>query len=498
MRTSKPVLALLAACIVIFSGAGKSLALDASDFSFFERGAVDMGDIVEHSIQSAIARMSDSIKNKEMNSSSSLFTASMAMNWFAVRTVLFGVSGIEDVENLLTGENRQKYHKQIANVHAVAMLKNFTSDQQEDSKESDTIRGRLNQAIDEWNGDEPEELYSKLRPLFSEAYNGDMDTLFYLNQQTYSEQTIQPLVNDFEKLEVLARAAAKVKDVPGIDGSKGSLWERFFYIGSAILVLAFIVRLGTLMYNYSLGKMDDSAISDIIRYVLYYFIMASVPLICLAGIEIADGIKDMILGGNPEEQYELLRQTLELRSEYANLNTASSSFFSLPDLTGLVALVCSLLAQAVVYILLIMCDIMMAITIMASSLVIPLSLLPSFQDYLSKWIKAVVTFLFYPVAAAIYTVLMTAIVTNSFEMSALNLIVISICYLMGALKIPNIAEQMNGAVMASVATGLAMAPIKAVGTGLSIATGGIGTLGAKALNSINKAAKSASGKTPAT
>lgn len=486
--------------LVLLSFSAPSWAVDPSNYPFFKRGAVDISQIVDQSIKASIARMGDSIKNEDMDSSSSLFSASMAMDWYAVRTVLFGITGAENVENMLTSENRKNYNKQIANGYIVNLLRTYTGDQKEGEEGGgsggQTVKEKLNQIVGGWDGENPDTLFNQIRPLLTDVYGSDMGVQEQLEASIGgvgaaggSNNYIQSLQRDFQRLEVLATMASKVKDIPGLDSDKGSLWDKLYYAGMGILIFALIIRLGVLMYNYSLGKMDDTAINEIMRYFVYFLIMASVPLLCLAGIEIADGIKEMILGENPEERYELLRSTLELRTEYVNLSE-STGFFGLPQLTGMVAVAASLLAQAVVYILLILGDVMMAITIMASSLVIPLSLLPSFNDYFSKWVRAVITFLFYPVAAAIYTVLMTAIIVNSFEMSSLSLIVISICYLMGALKIPNIAEQMNGAVMASVATAIASAPMKAAGTGItggaSAALGGAKGLAGKAAGALSK------------
>lgn len=470
----KKYFSVLLSVLVLLSFSVPSFALDASKFPFFKRGAVDVSKIVDSSIKAAISRMGDSIKNKDMDSSASLFSASMAMDWYAVRTVLFGIEGAGKVEQVLSSENRINYNKQIANAYVVSLLRTYTGDQKEGESGGQTIKEKLNQIVGSWDGEDSDALFRQITPLVIEVYGTDMslnEMVSNLEEDKVRDEferpfeSINSLERDFKRLEVLATVASKVKDIPGLDSEKGSLWDRLYYVGMGILIFALIIRLGMLMYNYSLGKMDDTGINELLRYAVYFLIMASVPMLCLAGIEIADGIKGMILGENPAERYELLRSTLELRTEYVSLD--ESGFFGLPQLTGFVASVAALLAQAVVYILLILGDVMMAITIMASSLVIPLSLLPSFQDYLSKWIRAVITFLFYPVAAAIYTVLMTAIIVNSFEMSSLTLIVISVCYLMGALKIPNMAEQMNGAVMASVATAIASAPVKAAGAGLT-------------------------------
>lgn len=471
----KKYFSVLLSVLVLLSFSVPSFALDASKFPFFKRGAVDVSKIVDSSIKAAISRMGDSIKNKDMDSSASLFSASMAMDWYAVRTVLFGIEGASKVEDILSSENRKMYNKQIANVYLVNLLRTYTGDQKEEGEGGgsggQTVKEKLNQAVSSWDGENPDALFNQIYSMVWEVYGDDLGVGGMLDgtstEATISKtnNSINSLERDFKRLEVLATVASKVKDIPGLDSEKGSLWDRLYYVGMGILIFALIIRLGMLMYNYSLGKMDDTGINELLRYAVYFLIMASVPMLCLAGIEIADGIKGMILGENPAERYELLRSTLELRTEYVSLD--ESGFFGLPQLTGFVASVAALLAQAVVYILLILGDVMMAITIMASSLVIPLSLLPSFQDYLSKWIRAVITFLFYPVAAAIYTVLMTAIIVNSFEMSSLTLIVISVCYLMGALKIPSMAEQMNGAVMASVATAIASAPVKAAGAGLT-------------------------------
>lgn len=480
MKLKMKILFLLSVLIAFPFTAAPAYALNPGNYFYFRdgAGAVDVSEMVGQAIENAAINMGSQIKDSTGSDDTSvmqaLMSASMATEWFAVRSVLFGVQGIDKVGDMVSGGKMDEYKKMVAVGYIFNILKNYVGDQTSESAEAgkEAISQQAKEIVDAWDGKSADHLISQLQPLMAQIHDiGGSSDWYYYSGGSSTDASLAPIASDIARLEAIAASAERMKGIPGIDSEAGSLYDRMNVIGFSLLGLAFIAQLAWSAFLHAKGDFQGNLGSTVIKYVTIIFVLIAVPHIVLFGISIADSIKDLILNpsgsGNGTDQYRALQLALEMRT--AASGVANSSWSVTAALTNGLTYAISVLAQAVIYILLILGDVMLAISILAGPLVIPLSLLPSFGDYLSKWFKGIVTFLMYPIAAAMYSVLLSALVMSSLDVSTLTILIISICYLMGALKIPNIAEQMNGAVMASVAAGIAAAPMKAAGAGLGTA-----------------------------
>lgn len=480
MKLKMKILFLLSVLIAFPFNAAPAYALNPGNYFYFRdgAGAVDVSEMVGKAIENAAINMGSQIKDSTGSDDTSvmqaLMSASMATEWFAVRSVLFGVQGIDKVGDMVSGGKMDEYKKMVVAGYMYNILKNYIGDQSNADDGKKSIAERAKEMVDSWDGKDPSALLSSLQPLITQIHDIGSSLDRYAGGGSVGNKyndLIAPITSDIARLEAIAASAERMKGIPGIDSEAGSLYDRMNVIGFSLLGLAFIAQLAWSAFLHAKGDFQGNLGSTVIKYVTIIFVLIAVPHIVLFGISIADSIKDLILNpsgsGNGTDQYRALQLALEMRT--AASGVANSSWSVTAALTNGLTYAISVLAQAVIYILLILGDVMLAISILAGPLVIPLSLLPSFGDYLSKWFKGIVTFLMYPIAAAMYSVLLSALVMSSLDVSTLTILIISICYLMGALKIPNIAEQMNGAVMASVAAGIAAAPMKAAGAGLGTA-----------------------------
>ncbi len=170
------------------------------------------------------------------------------------------------------------------------------------------------------------------------------------------------------------------------------------------------------------------------------------------------------------------------------------------------------LASAAVYVLMLLGDVLMAITLVMGPFVFALSLLPSFEGYVANWIKSYITFLFYQPLAAILTLLMFAILAVTIDTGFLIFALICILFVYAVTRIPNLADTASGATLSGIATTLAMLPAMAkmkavgmgmkaagslvslsgVGAGLGAAMQGAGTIVNTAADKVSDAAKEAS------
>lgn len=160
-------------------------------------------------------------------------------------------------------------------------------------------------------------------------------------------------------------------------------------------------------------------------------------------------------------------QAAELYSQLMNLKQAALNPVSLSDIvsqgwqylfSSVAIWLMSLANRIIIFVLLILADVMMAITLSFGPLIIGLSIIPMFEGYLSNWIKGYVTFLFYQPLAAVFSVLCFVIGAISLDAGFMAFMILSICYVVGCFNIPNIANGLSTAVLASAAIGLSMLP----------------------------------------
>lgn len=143
----------------------------------------------------------------------------------------------------------------------------------------------------------------------------------------------------------------------------------------------------------------------------------------------------------------------------------------------IVAYIAKWLAAAVLSVLLILADVMMAITIVLGPIVAALSFIPLFDTYLQNWIKGYVTFLFYQPLASAFTILSFVMIAVTMDSGLAAFLILVVCYVGACMKIPNIADGLSSSALMSVAMMMAFAPamiaMKTTSTLGGMAIGGI-------------------------
>lgn len=265
-----------------------------------------------------------------------------------------------------------------------------------------------------------------------------------------------------------------------------------------VLLIAFtFLRLTYMLYEMIIKGENKTSLQFFLLFKKTFIIMIILlylDSIIWSCLEVSYGITRMI-SGTPDGQAvdfgEAVSLFMEQKIALLNIDSGGvwdviingvSNFFK-----HMLGLLCFWLAQAVIKILLIVSDVMMAITAMIGPFILVMSMIPTFESFIGHWMKGVITLMFWHPLAAVYSILAAVLMAIGVDTSFVAFLVISIAYLMGASKIPNIAEGMSGAVLAGIAGMAAMAPAKlAMGAAGGMAGSAGGAVGGAIMNKLKK------------
>ena len=138
-------------------------------------------------------------------------------------------------------------------------------------------------------------------------------------------------------------------------------------------------------------------------------------------------------------------------------------------------------ADVVLMVLIVISDVLMALTLALGPLVIALSLLPQFESFLHNWIKGYITFLFYQPLASCFQILSMVMLIVTLDTGITPFLLLCICYVGACMKIPNIADGLSTSAVMGVASMLAFAPA------LLAMKGAAGITGMGVMAGVNKA-----------
>ena len=116
------------------------------------------------------------------------------------------------------------------------------------------------------------------------------------------------------------------------------------------------------------------------------------------------------------------------------------------------------MANVVLTVLIVLSDVLMALTIALGPFVIALSLIPQFENFLQQWIKGYLTFLFYQPLASCFQILSIVMMAVTLDSGITPFLILCICYVGACMKIPNIADGLSTAAVMGTASMLAFAP----------------------------------------
>ena len=116
-------------------------------------------------------------------------------------------------------------------------------------------------------------------------------------------------------------------------------------------------------------------------------------------------------------------------------------------------------ANVVLMVLIVLADVLMALTIALGPLVIALSLIPQFENFLQNWIKGYITFLFYQPLASCFQLLSIVMLVVTLDSGVTPFLLLCACYVGACMKIPNIADGLSTSAVIGTASMLAFAPV---------------------------------------
>jgi len=102
------------------------------------------------------------------------------------------------------------------------------------------------------------------------------------------------------------------------------------------------------------------------------------------------------------------------------------------------------------------------LSIIMAPVALLVALIPGQEKFVASWVRGYLTLLFWPPLAAIYSILAVIIMVVSIDTSTFVYVGVSIAYIIGASKIPNISEGLSTAAVATVAITVATMPSKAL------------------------------------
>lgn len=257
-----------------------------------------------------------------------------------------------------------------------------------------------------------------------------------------------------------------------------TIFKKMQFIGAILLVLTSMISLGFLAWKSFTGDEPVGGtewFKGFFRLMFLFLFIMFIGKITIFGLSMADGIKGYILTASfpaGANGMSVVMDLMDARMDFMSIKMSMSitDFFTSGVSTLLaygLGWIAYFLASAAIFVLIIAGDVMMALTVILGPIVCALSLLPGYENTLGNWFKGYTTLLFYGPLAAVYVLLLVAIMTIGIDTSPLSLIIISVAYIQGAMQIPHMARNLSGTVMAGLAIGISAMPAKIAASGVS-------------------------------
>lgn len=277
--------------------------------------------------------------------------------------------------------------------------------------------------------------------------------------------------------ETVVEIHESLSDIPGV-ALGNTIFDRTRALGYLILMIGIMARLVFTAYKILTHQDVRSfeTISTLVKSMILLLVIAYLRPIIVAGLDLSDAAAAAISGGDPSAIMKSAQDLLRVRSDIAAIGDGKVGILSLPSVRDIIGFVAYKIAAAVIYVLLILADVMMAITAAIGPIVMGISTVPAFERYISQWIRSFITFLFYGPLAVVYCILLVGIMAMGIDSSFLTFLVICIAYIIGATKVPSMAESMSGVALAGMAMGMAAIPATATKLGM-VASGRLAARG---------------------
>lgn len=390
-----------------------------------------------------------------------LLEGMMSNQWIITRSVVNGFGNIADTINYLKSDDVKR-----ATIADLVVA---------DARREAHAQRDLKRVYTE------EELRDKIKKINPATFAGSSQAL---NAQ-------KAFTDELEKLQAIGFFGT------GKAGGPKSILDKTKMIAFFILGISLMSRLAFMAYE-SIVKQSVPPLGwfrVFFKFMALLLIIIFLPNMIMFGVSMSDSIRNFISNtsfGNVDSAGDIVGKLLRAKVDYLGIDP-STSILSIVGSTASMLIASFLgwlsyfIAAAVIFVIVLLGDIMMSLTAVVGPLIAAISLMPSFEANFGNWFKGYITLLFYGPLAAVYSVMLVAILTIGLDTSALAFIIISVAYIVGATNIPNMSKSMSGTVLAGLAIGLASMPMKFATGALTAGAGG-------AVRSVGAATKGLAGK----
>lgn len=386
------------------------------------------------------------------------FIAQSSANWLITRALVYGFTGLGEAEKTI-------------NSWVTFKDNNFI--------------GSIKKGSPAWMLAKSADLASKAATIPSGGIAGGISDMKF-RVKTDGETLMVPLEAQIQIKDLLkvSKFASGLKNVPGIQ-AEDSIYDRSLAISRVIWSVIFVVQIVWTAYKMLIAGENKDMITTIFKGMFVFISLFFIREIAMIGVSISTALGDAMLGGTDvAHAVSDISEIVELKQ---NIVSASSSGFLKGFAADLIITISGLVARAVVYAMFILSDVMVAITIVIGPWMIVLSMLPFCENWISHWVKSFITFLFYRPLACLLCVVLYIVGLTGLDVGLVELMITCIVFVMAAVKVPSMAENMGGAAAAVGAgmTGMVGKGLKA-GASLGAHAAGAGAVvaGAKILGSL--------------
>ena len=282
------------------------------------------------------------------------FIAQSSANWLITRALVYGFTGLGEAEKTI-------------NSWVTFKDNNFI--------------GSIKKGSPAWMLAKSADLASKAATIPSGGIAGGISDMKF-RVETDGETLMVPLEAQIQIKDLLkvSKFASGLKNVPGIQ-AEDSIYDRSLAISRVIWSVIFVVQIIWTAYKMLIAGENKDMITTIFKGMFVFISLFFIREIAMIGVSISTALGDAMLGGTDvAHAVSDISEIVELKQ---NIVSASSSGFLKGFAADLIITISGLVARAVVYVMFILSDVMVAITIVIGPWMIVLSMLPFCENWIS-------------------------------------------------------------------------------------------------------------------
>jgi len=290
-------------------------------------------------------------------------------------------------------------------------------------------------------------------------------------------------VDEIKGLLKSTQYAAGLEKVPGIEAGD-CVYDRSLLIAKILWCVIFVVNIVWVAYKTLIAGEEGDMVTTIFKSIFVFLSVHFLRSFMVIGMSVSTAVGNAMLGNT--DVAHAVSDISAIVGMKQSLVSVSSGFLGKMIAQAFIH-ICGTVAQAVVYVMFILSDVMVAISAVIGPWMLVLSMLPFCNEWISHWIKSFITFLFYRPLACLLCVVLYIIGLTGMDTGLVELMITCIVFIMAAVKVPSMAENMGGAA-AAVGAGMAGMVSKSLkaGAGVGARAVGLGAVaaGARLLSSL--------------